>query len=86
MRTLGAKADDRHHSVPDSRASLTVLPRHYTVLVCRLLIRALKKYPSHSAPNRRLPGYPAGETLILGGGFRNRRIALPFSTDVQRFT
>jgi hypothetical protein len=31
-------------------------------------INRLKKYPSHSAPNRRLPGYPAGETLVLGGG------------------
>jgi hypothetical protein len=36
-------------------------------------INRLKRHPSHSAPNRRLPGYPAGETLILGGGFRNRR-------------
>ncbi len=31
-------------------------------------INRLKKHPSHSAPNRRLPGYPAGETVILGGG------------------
>ncbi len=31
-------------------------------------INRLKKHPSHSAPNPRLPGYPAGETLILGGG------------------
>jgi hypothetical protein len=31
-------------------------------------INRLKKHPSHSAPNRRLPVYPAGETLILGGG------------------
>src|SRR5216683_417714 len=27
----------------------------------------------HSAENRRVPGYPAGETLILGGGFSMRR-------------
>ena len=33
-------------------------------------INRLKKHPSHSAPNRRLPVYPAGETLILGGDFR----------------
>jgi len=30
--------------------------------------QSVEKHPSHSAPNRRLPVYPAGETLILGGG------------------